>query len=208
MAQERSEVKRAAFRVAMAGVPLEKLVFLDECGFSLNLIRLYGWVQGGGRCHEVVPFQRGKNCSVIGAFSLSSALSLSSSSAFSNGLRALRHHLGTIKRNDVEGFLEESLLPVLEAGSVLVMDNARTHHGGKIAELVEKAGCSLLYLPPYSPDLSPIELVWSWLKAQVKRMAPRDNLARTEAIVQAAQLLPDHSAASFKHCGYEPPFSD
>ena len=63
-------MKRAAFRVQIADVALEKLVFLDECGFGLNLGRLYGWIMGGGRCLEEVPFDKGINRSVLGAFSL------------------------------------------------------------------------------------------------------------------------------------------
>ena len=193
-------MKRAAFRVAVSGVPLEKLVFLDECGFSLNLMRLYGWTVGGGRCCEPVPFNRGQNRSVVGAFSLPTS---ASASPACNGMWALWHKAGAMKREDFEFFLREHLLPVLEPGSVLVLDNARIHHGGQIEALVEQAGCSLLYLPPYSPDFSPIELAWSWIKNHVRTRAPREDAARQQAIQDAAHALPAQAApAWFKHCAY------
>ena len=84
-----------------------------------------------------------------GAFSL--PVASTSASAGNNGMRALWQKLGAVTRPEFEAFLREHLLPVLECGSVLVLDNARIHHGGQIAQLVEEAGCSLLYLPPYSP---------------------------------------------------------
>lgn len=165
-------------------------MFLDECGFSLNLCRLYGWASSGERCIACVPFQQGENRSVLGAFGFS-------------GMCALSQKLGSFKRVDFEGFLRESLLPYLKAGSVLVLDNARIHHGGAIAELVAGAGCSLLYLPAYSPDFSPIELAWGWIKGRVRREEPRDDEQRRCAIEAANQALPDEFAVSwFRKCGY------
>ena len=118
-------------------------------------------------------------------------------------MRALFQKLGAFKREDFEGFLRDQLLPVLEAGSVLVLDNARIHHGGQIAQIVEDAGCSLLYLPPYSPDFAPIELAWSWIKNQVRAAAPRNDEDRQKAIAAAAAELPEHAAQGwFRKCDY------
>jgi len=195
VAVERCEEKRAAFRGQIAGVPLEKLVFLDECGFGLNLHRLYGWTIGGGRCVEVVPFERGLNRSVLGALSLPAP-------DCPTGLRALWQKLGAWTRATFEAFLQDGLLPVLEIGSVLVLDNASIHRGGAIRELVEAAGCSLLYLPPYSPDLNPIELAWSFIKGRVRAEAPREDGHREEAIHEATRQLPPLApTAWFRHCG-------
>jgi len=198
VAQERCEVKRAAFRVTIAGVPLEKLVFLDECGFGLNLHRLYGWTIGGGRYVEAVPFERGLNRSVLGAFSLPTP-------DCPTGMRVLWQKLGAWTRATFEAFLQDGLLPVLMPGSVLVLDNASIHRGGAIRELVEAAGCSLLYLPPYSPDLNPIEPAWSWIKHRVRTEAPRDDGHRQSAIQEAARQLPPSAAAAWlRHCGLRP----
>lgn len=154
----------------------------------------YGWSPRNERCIEAVPFVRGTNLSVLGAYSLS-------------GMQAVTCKQGAFKRDTFEQFLQECLqeclLPVLPFGSVLVLDNARIHHGGQVAALVEKAGCSLLYLPPYSPDFSPIELVWSWVKHKVRAIGPRDDLARQQAVVETVQAIPpEFATAWFRKCGY------
>lgn len=115
-------MKRAAFRVEVAGIAPKRLVFLDECGFGLSLYRLYGWVMGGGRCLEEVPLVEGTNLSLLGAFSLPSC-------GCANGLRVLWHKTGAWNRACFEAFLQDGLLPVLQPGSVLVLNNARFHHG-------------------------------------------------------------------------------
>jgi transposase len=97
---------------------------------------------------------------------------------------------GSITRLDLESFLEHDLLPRLEEGAVLVLDNAHSHHGGKISEIVEAAGCSLLYLPPYSPDFNPIELAWAWIECLVRKIGPRDVTSRLAAIQSAVASLP------------------
>ena len=184
-------------------------MFLDECGFALNLHRFYGWSLKSERCMEAVPFQRGQNRSVLGAFSLPVAGTETETEAgiplcpiCPTGMRGLWQKLGAIKRQDFEGFLRDDLLPVLEPGSVLVLDNARIHHGGQIAQIVEAAGCSLLYLPPYSPDFSPIELAWSWIKNQVRAAAPRNDDDRQKVIYDVAAALPAHAAPGwFRKCG-------
>ena len=68
-----------------------------------------------------------------------------------------------------ETWLETCLLPTLEAGQVVVMDNATFHKGGRIEQLIQDAGCELLYLPPYSPGLNKIENCWSWLKSRIRK---------------------------------------
>lgn len=113
---------------------------------------------------------------------------------------------GAMKRVDRESFLRRDLLPRLEPGSVLVLDNARIQHGGEIAMLVAAAGCRALYLPPYSPDYSPIELARSWIKNAVRQRAPRPEPSRQRAIVEAVAALPaDHAPVWFRHCGYLQP---
>ncbi len=166
------------------------MVFLDEAGFSLALYLFYGWGLRKKRLVESVPLNRGKNQSVLGAFS-------------PEGMRATVRKTGAMKRVDVERFLEFDLLPKLSAGSVLVLDNARIHKGGRIEEIVATAGCSLLYLSPYSPDFSPIELAWGWIKQCVRRLCPRDEEARQEALESAIAALPkEFTKAWFDKCGY------
>jgi transposase len=202
IASERCEHKRAAFREAVEALPVECLVFLDECGFSLNMHRLYGWAIGGERCVEAVPFNKGINRSVLGAYSLPTADN-------PTGLWALWQKLGAWTGQLFEAFLCDELLPRLPPGCVLVLDNARIHHGPQLKEMVERAGHALLYLPPYSPDYNPIELVWSWLKNTVRILAPRDDPDRKQAIDDAHKILPPQNALAWFHkCGLTPLLSD
>lgn len=152
----------------------------------------YGWSARGERLVEIVPFQRGKNFSVLGAFDLL-------------GMVSTFQKEGSIKRVDLETFLEGDLLPRLELGAVLVLDNARSHHGGRIAEIVEAAGCSVLYLPPYSPDFNPIEFAWAWIKRVVRKLAPRDTDSRLAAIQSTIAMLPSSFGESwFRKAGLQP----
>jgi len=174
---------------------LEKLVFLDECGFSLNLHRLYGWAPKGERCYEAVPFNKGKNRSVLGAYSWPGDEN-------PTGLWALWQRLGAWNGESFEQFVQEALLPQLPPGRVLVMDNARIHHRQTLHEKVAAAGCRIVYLPPYSPDFNPIELVWSWLKDQVRFLAPRTDEQRQRDIQTTAALVPPQAAKGwFQLCG-------
>jgi transposase len=176
-------------------VPVEKLVFLDECGFSLNLHRRYGWARKGQRCVEAVPFDKGANRSVVGAFSLPSE-------ANPSGLWALWQNKKAWTALTFQLFVEEAVLSQVPAGSVLVLDNARIHGRDTLRERVEKAGCSLLFLPPYSPDLNPIEMVWSWIKNCVRGLAPRTDEQREKDIHTAQHALPpEHASKWFAHCG-------
>jgi transposase len=169
------------------------LVFLDESGFSLSLSVLYGWGKKGEPLVEAVPAKRGKNLSVLGAFDR-------------EGMAATVSKLGAMTRADVERFLSRDLLPRLLPGSVLILDNASIHKGGKIAALVERAGCRLLYLPPYSPDYNPIELAWAWVKRFVREKGPRDEASRQTAVDAAIGALPESLApACFRHCRYLQP---
>ncbi len=106
-------------------------------------------------------------------------------------------------RADVERFFEVDLLPQLLPGSVLVLDNASIHKGGNIERLATGAGCRVLYLPPYSPDLNPIELIWSFVKRQVRRDGPRDEASRRVCVAEAlAAVTEDLVKSCFRHCAY------
>jgi transposase len=85
---------------------------------------------------------------------------------------------GSCNRVVFELWLETCLIPVLKPGQVVILDNATFHRGGRIAELIEAAGCQLLYLPPYSPDLNRIEKCWSWLKSRIRKSLSHFNSLR------------------------------
>lgn len=77
---------------------------------------------------------------------------------------------GTCNRSVFETWLETCLIPVLRPGEWVIIDNATFHHGGRIAQLIEAAGCQVLYLPPYSPDLNRIEKCWAGLKSRIRQL--------------------------------------
>lgn len=77
---------------------------------------------------------------------------------------------GACNRVVFETWVSTCLIPVLKSGQVIILDNATFDHGGRIAELIEQAGCQLLYLPPYSPDLNRIEKCWAWLKSRIRHL--------------------------------------
>ena len=191
IAKERDPKKRQAFQEALETISPRDLVFLDESGFSLSLYQHYGWAPKTERLIEAVPLNRGKNLSVLGALDI-------------EGMLAFGHKPGAMKREDVEAFLSEEVVPKLLPGSVLVLDNARIHKGGKIEKIVERAGCSLLYLPPYSPDFSPIEPAWGWIKHRVRQRCPREDQSRITAIEESIQAVPPEFAPNwFRMCGIQ-----
>lgn len=128
---------------------------MDETGYDERLVNEYAWSPIGQPLLGEVVGSRRRRGSVIGAYGDSQLI-------------AATMFQGACNRGVVEEWLSEMLLPVIPKGSVVVMDNASFHKGGRIQELIEGAGCKLLYLPPYSPDLNPIEKCWAWVKARVK----------------------------------------
>jgi transposase len=101
--------------------------------------------------------------------------------------------------------VEQVLVPSLTAGQIVVMDNLSIHKGVKVRNAIEARGCQLLFLPSYSPDLSPIEEAFSKLKAALRRASARTREALQEAIGQALELITAQDALGwFSHCGYLP----
>ena len=99
--------------------------------------------------------------------------------------------------------LENVLLPELEPGTILVMDNWTVHKGKDITELVESSGCKLLYLPTYSPDFNPIEYLFSKIKTFIKKLRPSTLPELIQAFSDAAQSVTRQNIAdAFKHCNY------
>ena len=110
----------------------------------------------------------------------------------------------TVNKNAFLAFLETTLLPTLARGSVLVLDNWTVHHGDDVRDLVDAAGCKLLYLPTYSPDLNPIEHLFAKVKAFVKALRPDSTDTLVRAFGDALKTVtPQNILKSLLHCGYE-----
>jgi len=160
--QERDEAKRQAFVEQLSTLSSSQIVYVDESGMDNRDQYAYGWNEKGQRFHALKSGRREGRVNMIAALC-------------NHKLIALFTVEGACNRMVFETWLESCLLPTLEVGQVVVMDNATFHKGGRIEQLIEDAGCKLLYLPPYSPDLNKIEQCWSWLKSRIrKQLEPFD----------------------------------
>ena len=171
-------------------VDSKRLVFVDEMGANTSLSSLRAWSKRGERARCSVPRNRGRNTTLLASMS---AEGIGSSLAVE----------GTTTRSVFETYVEKVLLPGLQRGQIVVMDNLTAHKGDSIRELIESAGCELLYLPPYSPDLNPIEEAFSKIKSLLRKAGARSREALIEAMGRALDAITSQDARGFfEHCGY------
>ena len=172
-------------------IEAERLVFVDESGCHIAMTPLYGWAKGGPRAYGMVPRNRGQNTTILAALSL-------------RGVQAAMTLEGPADMLVFEAFVEQVLVPTLRPGQIVVLDNLSIHKSEKAQRLIESCGCQLLFLPPYSPDLTPIEQMWSKLKARLRRVGARVREVLEEAIAQSLDLITAQDAHGwFRHCGYQ-----
>jgi transposase len=170
-----------------------RLVFVDEAGSNIGMTRDYARAPRGERAPGSVPRNRGTVTTMLGALDI-------------RGVRALMTVEGATDTDVFEAFLEQVLVPKLRPGDIVILDNVGAHKPELMRRLIAQAGASLIFLPAYSPDMNPIELCWSKLKAALKDFGARtvDELHR--AIGRAMDLIcADDAAGWFKHCGYGAP---
>ncbi len=140
-ATERVQSLRVEFWLQIQGIPAQNLIFLDEAGVNLSLIRHSARSQKGKRVHSSRPQKQSQNVSVIGAIGLKGVISQYSILGATDGLT-------------FAAYIAQKLVPKLEKGNCIIMDNCSIHKGLEIEKLIEAAGAKLIYLPPYSPDFS------------------------------------------------------
>ena len=158
---ERVQQQRLEFWKLMQNVLAKDLIFIDESGINLALTRLFARSPKGQRARGTRPQKRGKNVSLISAIG-------------SNGLIAQVSLLGSTDGLTFEAFIAQRLVPKLWPGACVLMDNYSIHKGKQIEELIVNAGAKLIYLPPYSPDFSPIENCWSKIKSLLRSIGARN----------------------------------
>jgi len=154
-AKEQDEDVRAKWWQHVQTLDARQMVFLDECGVNTSMHRRYGRSPRGTRCQGVVPRNWKTSTTILGALSL-------------QGVQAVMSLEGATNRLAFEAFIEQVLLPTLVPGQIVVLDNLSAHKSPKAQRMVEEAGCSWLFLPPYSPDFNPIERVPSGRMEQVQ----------------------------------------
>lgn len=164
--------------------------FLDESGAQTDLVRSYGRSGCGERCVDATPQGHWKIMTAVAAVRLDGLTAPFTIDAAMNGEIFIT-------------YVEQVLLPTLRPGDVVVMDNLSAHKRPQVARLIEQAGATLLYLPPYSPDFNPIEMIWSKVKRLLRGFAARtinglhDAFGRAFAAVTTSDIL-----GCFRHCGY------
>ena len=189
-AQERDERQRQQFRQLVRAFAPRTFIFLDEMGCNLAMTRRYGRAAPGKRVRDVVPGDRGGNVSTIGALDL-------------RGFRTGLSVPGAIDGETLVFFIEELLAPTLKRGDLVFMDNCPIHKMEEIEDVIEACGAGVLFLPPYSPDLNPIEHGWSKVKTRLRALKPRTVEAVLAALVDAFATVTEQDIRGwFRHCGY------
>jgi transposase len=179
--------------MVVGGIEARRLVFVDECGANISLVPLYAWSRRGERAPAKAPRNWGKNVTLLSSMSLC-------------GMGPPLTVEGPTTRGVFEVYLEEVLAPTLWPGQVVVMDNLSAHKGGRVREIIEGRGCELIYLPPYSPDLNPIEEAFAKLKSLLRRSGARSREALVEAMGAALNAITiTDTRGFFGHCGYRAP---
>lgn len=180
--------ERMAFARWQPTVAAARLVFVDESGICQGMRLAYGYAPCGERCVERVPFRVGKRTSLLGWMCCDGGEIVS--------------FKGSVTQVVFEQFVEESLVPALELGDIVLWDNAKIH-SARAVEMIEAAGARVLAIPRYSPEFNPIELLWSKLKHYIKKARADTAEALWGALVEAAAWLTEADAVGWiEHCGY------
>jgi transposase len=190
-ASERDEPARQKFRNLPPRLASEDFIFIDEMGSNLGLTRLYGRAAPGQRVLDQVPRDRGGHVSTRGALGL-------------NGMRTGLRVPGAVEGATRLFFVEDLLVPTLNRGDIVVMDNNPSHKPDEIEDAMAAGGAWVLFLPPYAPDRNPIELCWSKVTSRPRSLTPRAFPALLDALGQAFSTIPPSDIRHwFEHCGYQ-----
>jgi transposase len=174
----------------LCGGDFARVIFLDESGALTNLVRAYGRSDCGARCVGLAPQGHWKVMTAVAAVRLDGLIAPFTIDCPVDG--------------EIFGvYVEQVLVPTLRGGDVVVMDNLSAHKRPQIKRLIDAAGASVLYLPPYSPDFNPIEMIWAKVKGLLRTIAARTVAALHDAFGQAlAAVTPGDILGCFRHCGY------
>jgi transposase len=192
-ASERNEEARSAWRAAAAPLAPEQLVLVDESGANIALTRVYGWAPHDHRASGSVPRTHGKNTILVAALA-------------PDGLREPWLIEGAMETDSFACSIAEQLAPTLRPGQIVVLDNLSAHKADRMRQAIAARGCQLLFLPPSSPDFTPIEQAFSKSKAILRGLGARTKEALQEAVRLAIEAITRQDAAAwFAHAGYALP---
>jgi transposase len=181
---EANQQQRAEFAARILAIAPERLIFLDESGVTTSMTRLRARCAGGGRIHEATPGGHWKIMTILGAISLREIIAAMTIEEATDGDIFL-------------AFVRQVLCPTLKDGDVVVMDNLSSHKLAAVRTSIEKAGAELLFLPPYSPDMNPIEKAWAKLKELLRAAQARTRQALEQAIAEALKQITSGNAEAW-----------
>jgi transposase len=187
---EQDPFARATWQTATTALPNQDFVFVDESSTNIAMARRYARSPRGEPAVAKVPRNHGKPTSMIAAIS-------------PKGLGVVGTVEGAVDGAVFTTYVRELLCPSLRVGQIVVVDNLNVHKAAVVRELIEAARCSLIFLPSYSPDFSPIELAFSKIKEALREAGGRTQEALDEAITKAVGMVTAADAKGwFHHCGY------
>jgi len=167
-----------------------RLIFIDETWAKTNMTRLRGRAPKGERLIGKVPHGHWKTSTLIAALGLS-------------GVRCSAVLDGAVNAAAFEAFVQQVLVPGLRPGDTVILDNLSSHKRARTRELIEAAGARLEFLPPYSPDLNPIEMVFAKIKQALRSLGCRTREVLWDSIQPVLDAVtPSDAAHCFRHCGY------
>jgi transposase len=184
--QDRPDVAEARdeWRASQPDLNPERLVFIDETGAATDMARRYGRCPRGQRLVSSVPWGHWKTTTFVAALRI-------------NGIEAPCVFDGPMDGPSFRAYIEQFVVPILRPGDIVVMDNLPSHKVAGIRTAIEAAGAELRYLPPYSPDLNPIEQFFAKLKAFLRKIAARTIDALIAAIAQALTTVSPQECQNF-----------
>ena len=184
------QTSRVEYWQHIRDVDVERLVFIDETGFWVGMNRSVARAVKGKRAYQLRSFYRGKKLTMIGAIRQGEVL-------------ATKIIEGSMKSDDFLEFVRLTLAPKLRLGDVVVMDNLNSHHRQEVREIIESVGARVVYLPVYSPEFNPIEMLWSQLKSFVRKFRTQTISSLIKVIELALTLVHSRFLTNwFTKCSY------
>lgn len=167
-----------------------RLVFLDESGLKTNMTRRYGRAHQGARCYDVTPCGNWETTTILSSVRL-------------DGTTESILFDGAVDRKMFDEYIKQVLAPQLRPGDILVMDNLNAHKSEIALEVVQSRQAEIKFLPAYSPDLNPIEKMWSKLKQILRGLKPRTSQELFDAAgIALGMITEDDAHGWFESCGY------
>lgn len=168
----------------------KRVFYLDESGVTTALTRVYGRARGGRRAVGSAPKNYSRQINIVSALS-------------GDGIAASLLLEGSVSGSVMEAFVREILRPVLQVGDVVILDNYSVHKTRAVQAEFLAAGVEVCYLPPYSPDLNPIEHCWSKVKTHLRAVEAREHEQFYEEIgIALGKVTANDAKGWIKHCGY------